>query len=84
MLFDPEKMGGLTINTIIPIIDYYEACATAEFILENYEPKPTEEEALKIGYLVREHMRKADVCDGDSEVYYIDRILRAEHLWRDK
>lgn len=84
MLFDPEKMGGLTVNNIVPVIDYYEACATAEFILENYEPKPTEEEALRLGYLVRDSMRKNDVYDGDSEVFYINHYLQAEHLWRDK
>lgn len=84
VLFNPLKMGGMKIHEFIEAKEYYEACCTAEWVLENCEPKLTEQEALKIGYLVRDYMRKADVCDGDSEVYYIDRILQAEHLWRDK
>lgn len=83
VLFNPLKMGGLNINEIIPVIEYYEACCTAEYILENCEPKPTEREALRLGYLVRDRMRKDNVCDGDSEVFYINKYLQAEHLWKE-
>lgn len=84
ILFNPLKMGGLSIGEFITAKDYYEACCTAEYILDNCEPKPTEREALKIGYLVRELMYKWDEYNGDAEVRAIDEILQKPELWKEE
>lgn len=84
ILFNPLKMGGLTVDEFIRAKEYYDACCTAEYVLDNYEPRPTEREALTIGYLVRDKMNKNNVCDGDSECYYIDKILEKEELWKEE
>lgn len=78
ILFNPLKMGGMKTHELIPCIEYYEACCTAEYILENCEPKMSEEKALEIGYEVRRRMRKADRCDGDAEVEFINEVLLEE------
>lgn len=83
ILFNPTKMGGLSIGEFITAKDYYEACCTAEYVLDNCEPKPTEKEALRIGYLVREVMYKWDEYNGDAEVRAIDIILQKPHLWKE-
>jgi hypothetical protein len=76
-------MGGLRIEEVTAVIDYYNACCTAEYILENCEPRPTEKEALKIGYLVRDLMNKRDAFSGDLEVECIDEVLRRPRLWKE-
>lgn len=80
MLFDKNLMGGHSIPVLIDIIRYYEACCTAEFILDNWEGI-CEDAALKIGYEVRERMNKEEVCSGDDENRIIGQII-AE--WREK
>lgn len=84
ILFNPLKMGGLSIGEFIAAKDYYEACCTAEYILDNCEPKPTEREALTIGYLVRELMYIWDEYNGDAEVRAIDEILQKPELWKEE
>lgn len=82
VLFNPLKMGGLKLEEVTAVIDYYDACCTAEYILENCEPRPREREALEIGYLVRELMNKRDTFSGDLEVECIDEILQKPELWK--
>lgn len=84
VLFNPLKMGGLKVEEVTAIIDYYEACCTAEYILENCEPCPTEKEALEIGYLVRELMNKRDTFSGSLEVECINEILQKPELWKEE
>ena len=84
ILFNPLKMGGLKLEEVTAVIDYYDACCTAEYILENCEPRPTEREALEIGYLVRELMNKRDTFSGDLEVECIDEVLRRPRLWKEE
>ena len=84
ILFNPLKMGGLSIGEFIAAKEYYEACCTAEYILDNCEPKPTAKEALVIGYLVRELMYKWDEYNGDAEVRAIDVILQKPELWKEE
>ena len=84
ILFNPLKMGGLKLEEVTAVIDYYDACCTAEYILENCEPRPTEREALEIGYLVRELMNKKDTFSGDLEVECIDEILQKSELCKEE
>ena len=49
--------NGLTMAEMLPIHRYYEAACTAEYVMENWNITD-EEQALKIGYAVRELMDK--------------------------
>lgn len=41
---------------------YYEACCTAEFLMENYDISD-DEEAISLGYRVRERMDKYNLTE---------------------
>lgn len=75
MLFDPNKMGGMSVGEFIEAKNYYEACCTAEFIIDTCKSLFSEEEALDLGYETRRRMNKAEVCDGISEAEFISEII---------
>ena len=80
MLFDKEKMYGLDIVKVIDVLYYYEACCTAEFILDNWSGI-CEDAAFEIACEVRAKMRDEEVCSGEDEIRIIDQVI-AE--WREK
>lgn len=61
----------LNYNELHEIHHYYEAACTAEYLLENYYDKVTEETAMRIAYDVREKMRDCDMSEEEA----IDKIL---------
>ena len=54
------KIKGITLNDydLMEINRYYEAACTAEYILDTYPEIKTKEEAMELGYAVRELMDK--------------------------
>jgi hypothetical protein len=80
MLFDKEQMYGLSISAVLEVIDYYEACCTAEFILDNW-PGICEDAAFEIAREVRARMHDEEVCSGEDESRIIGQVI-AE--WREK
>ena len=74
MLFDKEQMYGLSLSAVLEVIDYYEACCTAEFILDNW-PGICEDAAFEIAREVRARMKKEEVCSGDDEVRIIGQVI---------
>ena len=70
MLFDASKMGGMNVQQMFEAVKYYEACCTAEYAMENFEPvgrEMSDEDWIKIGYRVQERMKDYDYCDGNLE-----------------
>ena len=58
MKFEYEVKGvTLDIGDLINIHAYYEAACTAEYLMDNYDIA-NEDQALKLGYIIREHMDK--------------------------
>ena len=80
MLFDKEKMYGLDVPQVIDIICYYEACCTAEFILDNWTGI-SEDVAFEIGYDVRTRMHDEQVCSGEDEIRIINQVIDE---WKEK
>ncbi len=74
MLFDKEQMYGLDIPKVIDVIYYYEACCTAEFILDNWEGI-CEDAAFEIGYEVRARMRDEGTSSGEDEMIIIEKVI---------
>ena len=71
MAFIHEIKGiTLTMEDMISIHKYYEAACTAEYLMENYEQITSEEQALAVGYEVRNAMDK----------YGIDELSAIDHL----
>ena len=75
MLFDPAKMGGMSTEDFIKAYQYYEACCTAEFLMDSCKSLFGEEEALEIGYEVRRRMAKADEYSGSLENEYLTEVI---------
>ena len=75
------SVDGIKLETsdLVQLHQYYCACCTAEFIMENGYGIDDEEEALKIGYSVRELMDDAEI----SEIDAIDEILKDRGLDKD-
>jgi hypothetical protein len=70
MLFDASKMGGMSVKQMVEAVKYYEACCTAEYGMENFEPvdyEMSDEDWINIGYAVRARMNDYDYCDGQLE-----------------
>lgn len=70
-------VNGVTLGAheLMEISKYYEACCTAEYILENDDYGIHDvDEALEIGYEVRELMVD-DTNDGDVELDCIEDVL---------
>lgn len=70
MLFDASKMGGMSLQQMVEAVKYYEACCTAEYAMENFEPvgyEMSDEDWIKVGYRVRERLADYDYCDGQLE-----------------
>lgn len=80
MLFERHLMGGHSIPVLQDIIHYYEACCTAEFILDNWTDI-CEDAALEIAYEVRERMRDEEVCSGEDECRIIGQVIAR---WKEK
>ncbi len=59
---------SLKIEDLVNITNYYEACCTAEYIMENddYNFNGTEEEAIALGYEVRECMDKYNLDEAEA------------------
>lgn len=66
------KIKGVTLDArdLSEINEYFEAATTAEYIYENY--KVNKEEAIKLGYAVRERMNKYDESENES----IDIVMK--------
>ena len=60
----------LTMTDMVNIHKYYEAACTAEYLMENYDHVTSEEQALALGYEVRNTMDK----------YGIDEMSSIDHL----
>lgn len=74
MLFDKEQMYGLDIPKVIDVIYYYEACCTAEFIMENHS-EICEDAAYEIATEVRARMHDEEVCSGEDEERIINDVI---------
>lgn len=72
-LFKVEvESGELSISDLIDIKEYYEACCTAEYLMDNYDIE-SEEKAIELGYKVRERMddeRSNDYGTEEAEAIY--------------
>ena len=65
-LFDLKIDGKpLTINQMLSIRDYYEACCTAEYLIDNHSAYGINNDtiAIKLGYQVRESMADNDYSE---------------------
>lgn len=67
----------LEIGDLVSLHEFYEASCTAEFLRDNYGFK--EEEALKLGYDVRQLMDDYDL----SEIDAIDEVFEKRGLNKD-
>ncbi len=66
-LFKVEvESGELSITDLVDIKNYYEACCTAEYLMDNYDIE-SEEKAIELGYRVRERMDDARSNDYGME-----------------
>ena len=78
-LFDcSANSTALSINELATLHGYYETCCTAEFLMENYDISD-EEEAIFLGYRVRERMDKYSL----TEDVAIDEIMSERGQERD-
>lgn len=68
----------LSINDIINICEYYEACCTGEYAMENYHIKD-DEDAISIGYDVRYRMNRWSE-DGQLEREMLDEVTSERHI----
>lgn len=62
------KIKGVTLDAsdLCVINQYYEAACTAEYLLDNYEPLLSDEDALDLGYQVRHEMNKYGYVEEDA------------------
>ncbi len=78
-LFKVEvESGELSISDLVDIKEYYEACCTAEYLMDNYGID-SEEKAIELGYEVRERMADARSNDyGTEEAEAIYEVMNED------
>lgn len=76
------KIKGIMLDIVdmVKISQYYEAACTAEIVLEKFPVIKNEDEALQIGYKVREMMDDWGYSDGQSEIDAIEEILKEKEF----